>query len=398
MATTQRDRFVLSARVDALRHGLRLAAGSLGNPAIETRFRDRVDVLFRGQIERQLEQLEDLARALGAPDGTGGAETWRRFEECAGESDAVLRECRAFIQGALMRTAGLDHGVCDLADAFLEQLARLTVVEWRRFTIVADGEFFAPLSGIIRVRYPDFSVWNLPVLAHEFGHFAMPLLKDPLRGSDPIGRFRTAARNDVAARLPPRSTDRIDQFTRHLDEFIADSFAVYAAGPSFVATCVLLRFDPLHAHEEGPDHPSDARRAYLMLKLLDALSPDYAKVRARLAALWDNMLAAAGTTTDSHDEWLDGVVGALGALFRTLAPTARLHGDDWRRAVELSEYLTVSSPGPVDVTLVTPRDLLNATWIRRLEQVDEAAQISVRALDIARSLATTAVARATWNS
>jgi hypothetical protein len=383
-------RLVLAARVDALRQDLAIAAAALENPAIDSRFRQRVAVLFGGLLQRKTRDLDRLAADLDAqaPGGPGSlAESWRRFEQQTHDCQRVLREYRAFLEGALLRSARLDHGICDLADALLRQLAHLTGVDWPRFTIVAEDEFFAPMTDIIRVRYPHVSIWNLPVLAHEFGHFVTPRLQDRLLGTDPIRDFRGEIGREMATLAPAASRQTlVDQTLSHLDEHIADAFAVYAAGPAFVATCLLLRFEPARAHEDTREHPSDASRTYLLLKLLDLVGVEYSKITRALRSVWEDNLSAAGVgAMGEADDWLDRLARRLVDLFDSLTPKAKFAVGDWRRSVDLSQRLR-SAAWEQDAAALTPRDILNGAWVCRLQNPGDTAAIGARALELARRL------------
>jgi hypothetical protein len=388
------DRFVLAARVAALRQDLALAAEALDSDAIRADLRESVAGIFGGFFDRKRTDLDALATALAPPasaDTASLAEQWRRLEEHAEECGTILREYRAFIEGALVRSARLDGGICDLADALLRQLSRLTTVDWSRFTIVAEDEFFAPMTDIIRVRYPHFTVWNLPVLAHEFGHFVLPQLRDRLRGTDPLGRFRTDTGRALAAQLAPAGAAGraiVERSMAHLDEYMADTFALYAAGPSFACTCIVLRFEPLHSHEESAAHPSDAKRAYLQLALLRSLGADYAKIAKKLQSIWQSNQAGAGVSPGPEsDQWLDDIAPKLWTLFQTLAPKARLEAADWRRAIGLSLQLAEAN-WSADAATLTPRDILNGAWLSRLQRDDaDLTTIGRRALDLARQSA-----------
>jgi len=215
-------RDLLAARVETLRQDLVLAASALTNEAIRPDLRESVNVLFAGFIQRKTEALAALARTVsnGVSVGRGAlVPHWLQFEEHVVECDKLLREYFAFVEGALVRSAGLDNRICDLADEYLRHLARVTTVDWTRMTILADSEFFAPMTDIIRMRYPHFSIWNLPVLAHEFGHFATPRLQDRLGGTDPLKEFRRKIRTQARTDAPPSMASIVEeQASKHLDD------------------------------------------------------------------------------------------------------------------------------------------------------------------------------------
>src|ERR1035438_10508874 len=152
---------------------------------------------------------------------------WAQHDGLRREAETVISECLAFMGGALTRAHGIDFGLCRLTDAMLYDLSTRTDVGWNRFTIVADGEFFARLSGIIRIQFPDVSIWNLPVAAHEFGHFVASRWKD----SALAGMIEREKRADR-------------RYEAYLNEHFADLFATFTVGPCFAMVCGLVRFFP----------------------------------------------------------------------------------------------------------------------------------------------------------
>lgn len=379
------SRHLLAARVETLRQDLVLAGSALESPSIRRDLRDSVEILFAALIQRKTEELAAFGHTLsnGVSQDPGGlAPYWTQFEEHVEESDRLLREYFAFIEGALVRSAGLDNGICDLADEYLKHLARVTAIEWQRMTILADSEFFAPMTDIIRMRYPHFSIWNLPVLAHEFGHFVTPRLQDRLERTDPLREFRRRIRTEARTDVPPQLADGAEErASKHLDEFIADAFAAYAAGPAYVCACILLRFEPAHADEEGPDHPADGRRAYLLFRLLETFSADYSKVAGTLQSMWTANLEAAGRRPMRQpDAWLDRIASALAAILPALAPKARFDAAQWRNAATLSDRLLTDRR--MEVAL-TPNEITNGAWLCRIANDEaKAPLISAKALEL----------------
>ena len=112
----------------------------------------------------------------------------------------LFEESLALVEGALVRGAKLDNGLCQIADALLDELRTKADVAWGRFTILAEGEFFGEMAQIIRLRFPEVSIWNLPIAAHEFGHFVGPELKQP----GPFGTFRYPFQEELRKSRPRR--------------------------------------------------------------------------------------------------------------------------------------------------------------------------------------------------
>jgi hypothetical protein len=386
-------RLVLAARIRALRHDLVLARQALTSPTIREDLRDQVNTLFSALLDREIAELDRLSRSLAEdrPAGRGSLEqSWETFRRHADDCDRVLKEYLAFVEGALVRTARLDAGICDVADALLRQLVAQTGVDWTRFTILADSEFFAPMTDIIRLRYPHFSVWTLPVVAHEFGHFVASRLTHRLRGTKPLDVLRRELREQLARDLPAAVRDPATRKAlAHLDEFFADAFAVYALGPAYACACVLLRFDPERAFVETDEHPSDDSRAYLLFRLLHELSPHYRKLAGALRATWQDGLTAAGRgESPAASAWLDRTAAKITDVLSAQLTEAAVQTEDWARASEIARTIATDE-WDEDIPEVLLRDVLNGSWIARInEEESDLETISTRALELCRRAAT----------
>ncbi len=343
------------------------------------RVRPRFDILVREQ-RQALEALEEEIENGRAPD-----DCWGELRAIRLDCKKLFQECIALIEGALARRHGIDGGLCRLADVILADLSRKADVPWRRFTIWADSESFSNLAEIIRLRFPSVSIWHLPVVAHEFGHFVSRELKVPGTFDNPYreicGRYEAS---DVSAFLP---------------EYFADIFATYSVGPAYACSALLLRFDHGAAERASRSHPSDAARAHVILRTLermdrnpDVVVPQFEYVRGRLGGLWRDSLEAAAQRADLDDDSaaaLDEVCDELyGVIADGLPPGLRYDG--WLRAQGLSRGLrsaerSEATPGDEDTMI----DVMNAAWLSSLPGVDDpfaAQEISRRALNLCEAI------------
>ena len=383
---------VLQSRVEALLADLVLAHRALGSDRLDEDLRDRVREVFEPLLRQRRTDLEQLAREADA-DGDAEADgLWARFHHQSQLCRRQLREYLAFLEGSLIRSAGLDDGACKLADALLAQLTERTRLPWRRFTILAEDEFVAGMSEIIRLRFPHLSVWNLPVVAHELGHLAAREIRDRMSGDRPALEAISELRQRVETELEELGTKEAgregDAVELRLHEHFADLFAVFTLGPSYACTCVLLRFDPHFAFERGPRHPSDAERVHFMLRALERLDPGlYRPTVGRLEESWRRCVLAAGQPDPagwtSRHRWLDQVLDAmLSVLERNLPQQARYQG--WAtRALPLQEALERERP-PDDRFNLDLSDLLNAVWSCRLYELRNTHTLGQQALSLAR--------------
>jgi hypothetical protein len=313
---------------------------------------------------------------------------WDSFRDIRQQCERVFRECLAFTQGALSRSARLDNGLCQVSDALLVYLSRKADIAWNRFTMLAEGEFFDDLAQIVRLRFLDLNVWTLPIAAHEFGHFIGPEIK--VKGPD--GKFSHPFED-----MLEREQGKEQKGWSYLHEHFADMFATYALGPAFACACILLRFDPRTAYDNKPRHPSDAKRAYLILKMLDKMSEKdkgdflpspFQFLTAKLSKVWEEGLVGAGRNASLDEKEtliLDELLEKLYFLLKSRTPDVRY--ESWLQAQTLATQLQPDNDLPLKIDDdITLPDALNAAWYSRLLHWGEDAfilrRIEDRAVDL----------------
>ncbi len=364
-AANSDGRRALLAQIEALSENLDRGRTALETSRIDGGLRAAVDSCFRNRIASKSKELEILqSRTRGA---TRLEAYWGGFRQLQKECGDLLREVLAFLEGALMRSAGLDADICRIADALLGELDASTDIRWQRFTIMADRDLFVGMSEIIRISFPEFSVWNLPVAAHEFGHLVAEELHRNL-GRDPFGEIL-----ESEGKKPEAHGRQI------LNEFFADLFATYALGPAFACTATLLRFDVGDAHRRSPTHPTAAERMHLVFKTLEKLNQlhvagPYSGIIEQLRQLWEGSLDAADQPPLEAEvaRQLDSRLNQLYELLDNAYSEARYAS--FSRAWTLAENWQAQ---PDELTL---RDVLNAAWLCRLRDRGENQTIGRKAL------------------
>jgi len=274
----------------------------------------------------------------------------------------------------------LDDGMCRIADAFLQELGRLVAFEVPHLSTVADGEYYGVSSRVIRLRYPSRSLWDLPILGHEFGHSFGPSWRSKLQidGHPQEAFLRNSA-------LGSKSIN---------EEYFCDLLATFLLGPAYPATCILERFNP-SAQSDSDTHPCDSKRAWWILKALELLadsikdSDESAVFRSYLEYL-KNCWKDYGGGTGAHafsDEEIDIMELAAVDLFSKFesgltGSAYSSSGNAWGLAANFSEGKTTGNPLKI-------RDILNASWFLRWQHGDTAeriAEIEKWGLDLARSI------------
>jgi hypothetical protein len=285
----------------------------------------------------------------------------------------------ALINGARSRWQSTRHAkLAQVADHLISELSdKLKAIAWKRFTFEAEGEAFAENTHIIRLRFPTRDIWNLPIAAHEFGHFLSSQIRvpnDALRFVNVLG-----SADDV----------RPDKRWYFLNEFFADAVATFALGPAYPYSCLLLRFNPVRAWSDTDGkHPPDGHRAELILRVLNRMDGEadsknkFGGTVQKLTEFWRKALAASGVSLEASVEIkteLDSLADEIYA--RILKPVVpRLRYNTLPTAFKRQKLLSdVNEPLP-EALLLT--DLLNAAWRERLQNGVSASSVNDRLLTV----------------
>ncbi len=331
-------------------------------------------------FEQQRQALETIKNDNS--EGKPLNDCWNQFQRVKRDCAALFQECLELTHGALGRAAGLDQGVCAIADSLLKHLGDLADLKWDRFTILDAGESFCDTAQVIRVRYPGTNIWNLAIIGHEFGHFIARELK--VKRADESYYYPLREFVEKEASVQPRERQL-------LWERIADLFATYSLGPSFAFTAILLRFDPPTASVSRADHPSDAERAYLVLRTLENMG-EYGEVVDELRKTWHASLKSAGCPVA-----LDSVVkanldrrikGIYEWVDRQLV-NVRYRG--WNRARAVVDEMGRQEGDRLELPAGTElADVLNGAWLCRVSEKactnSRVTQIALRALDACKQI------------
>lgn len=363
----------LRAQIFSLRSDLGWAETTLQSSLLTDDVRKAFQARFAGFIHVQRQNLDDLLKSIESGGPTDAS--WGKLSRCQKECAALFSECLAVIGGATLRRHGEEVSICLIADALLAELSERVGITWDRFTIPAEVDFFTEATGIVRLRYPFHDIWQLPVAAHELGHYMAPRITDfnnNLLFEEHLKGFMKAAERS------------------HAKEFFADLFAIHALGPAYACTCVFLRFNP-RAELAGKDtetHPSFVKRVYFMLKAMDQVK-EYEQVTADLRAAWQQAAAAVKLDADpGGDErvQLDKLFAAQNSILRHIAPSRY---SNWYQIGGLAAKLAseeVSRATCGDRCNLT--DVVNAAWMARLLRDDQlTAVIGRRAVELCKEIA-----------
>ena len=273
----------------------------------------------------------------------------------------VFGESLAIELAPLIRARDVDRGMCRIADSLLKALSLAFVAPWPHFTILSDSEYFGTAAQLVRIVYPASQIWDLPIAAHEFGHFFGPQWKNAAR-QNPYAEFLERPELGGPA---------------HAQELFADLFAVFALGPAYACTCLLRRFNP--HQRKSLSHPGDITRAALVLNHLKRLAlattqkqhgPIHS-VYELLKDYWTQTLTASQVVPPSGPAW------AAMQLVTTNLWDELMHDHSNAAYLEIGPAFAVVADFRERRLANTvsarhrPQDALNGLWLIRLQAADE---------------------------
>lgn len=407
---------ILSARLGALEHELKQMANPLEwrrALELEIQIDERVwtafDNVIREEVLGQLNKIKQAQEMLEAAQGQDSQarrqtlrDAWALYGETFNASQEVFSECHEFIGGLVFREKGLDDSICQVADELIGSCATITA-KFPSLTVPTARESLKKTLGrIVRVRYPDWSIWTLPMVAHEYGHVVddeTPKLKEFIK--------QVAAEWDAedAQSAVGKGGAKQDN-VRHIEEFMADAFAVYTMGPVYVYAAILLRLNPANATRESEFQPGDVKRALVVMKMLEMMDANatwnpYQKVISYLREKWAEALTWAwsrGPLAPEEVSRLENLVGRLWGIFnqvisRALYPsTLSIDRDGWNVAIEWHGVWRKDLENGAHLTnhAVTHssklRDALNAAWLCRMDFPQYSERIAAAALGLCNEI------------
>jgi hypothetical protein len=289
------------------------------------------------------------------------AAAWEEYarEATHGDIPRVFTEYVDFLRGLAMRDAGLDGEICQIADELTGKW-KITDVD-HSLTIPARQEAVTmTLARIIRLGFPEWTIWALPLTAHEFGHVAATKTK----------------LDDFVENIPSAQT----QYP--MQEFLADAFATYLMGPAYACAAILLRLNPPSAYEEKDKYPTDSRRAHIVFIVLDwmneqTVSKPYTGIISKLREEWTAALNQARPPVELETEveaelemWIAPLEDKLKKI------TVGYPVEAWARADSLSKLLLQDqSLKKASEEVYDLRDVLNAAWSCRIENPTQTEEI-----------------------
>ena len=292
-------------------------------------------------------------------------QAWRLYSTEYPAAKRLLSEYLEFMGGWALRDAGLDQGICNLADELLPVFNRsYSGVTYNPVTIPARQETARiTWARILRMGSPEWgTIWALPLIAHDIW-FAM-------------------AQEIVQAQ---EKLEDIDVTAPWIQECLADAYAIWATGPAYAYALFFLRLDPFHAWEGDNDHAGDGERAAAVLhmwKLMgrkDRQNDPYRNYLQDLTDEWREALRAANPPGKPQKERLRLIAKPVHILFNKLYAGYAI--DDWNRIQEWPKALCEGKADSIKLegTFAGLHWVLNAAWLARIERPDDFRDIGEQA-------------------
>lgn len=327
--------------------------------AIDALLGARVELSSRRNLQERLpakaeESIQEVQSLLD--DDTAISGGWPAEARLTSQSEPLFAEYVDLLRGLALRETGIERGICELADRLLDGCDRVSGSRWGS---VAIPSYRCPSeltpAQIIRLGFPEWTVWALPLAAYEFG--------------------RIVASQDTA--LHKMGEDEAG--CGGSIDVLADAFATYAVGPAYACAAFFMRLNPRPPEAKGP--AIDGARAQMIFEVLRQvdgpgnLGVSLASVTEPLEKAWDEALAETGATRSN----VPGIT-QLAADFWKRAErnyfTAKYHLEAWLKATKLrtvlqkrvlGKPLTADDDAAVAASVGDVRDMLNAAWLCRLE-------------------------------
>ncbi|MFE6071183.1 hypothetical protein [Streptomyces sp. NPDC056525] len=329
---------------------------------------------IRSNSATDLELLDELDAAVTAGN-LDPIKAWQKYSEIERLSEEVFRECLEVLGGLVFRDMKLDEQICLFADELIKECATSV---GKLPTIVIPSPGGVPpvdMRRVAHIRFPEWDVWTLPLVAHEYGRVAIVETEQANRLATEAARKAHAALAAGPA-IPPED---VEQRVRML---LADAFATFTNGPAYACALLLLRLDMV---DPSPASRELVRQRADMVKgIVDALDSHElieTHVHRELTSCWEQAVESLPPTGAEEADPLASLALEPAAVYadlkRAFYPSAAYTPENWSTAMRWgSKWIEQLDNGdepsvPADLPETHKlRDALNASWYVRIQRPD----------------------------
>ena len=243
------------------------------------------------QLQRQLPGPE-----LDNPPQAATTTHWERFRALVGDRErlSVFREYVDVAGGLSLRGNGMDEQFCAMADWLSEHWIRVIGLPYW-FSIPARDEARLMTHIIIPVGFPEWTIWAVPLFAHEVGCIFVDnnktLQSFTAAQAKALSADKASTSGGAAKAQARPARKRMDARQARIRTYLADAFATYVMGPAFACASLLLKLDPSGAGRDDQERGWDHVRARVILDTLKRIrpevDPEMADIIAKLEESWE---------------------------------------------------------------------------------------------------------------
>lgn len=305
-------------------------------------------------IEKLQERVEALAGVQDEEQRQAElARLWKEYVRVEAEAETLLGEIFELMGGLAFRDRSVDPWLFAVADQLVGWYAQRTSDSWDVVTVpCVRGAVARTLVRIVGLRFPEWSVWALPLTAYEFAYQYL--------------RFGHKAVKVQS--LIEQAGVEIEEGERKV--LLADAFATFTTGPAYLLAAVGLRLSAEEAH-----------RALVIFRVLEGLDRKGTYDKDFLKSFrdqWEHS-PASGVRLEADrvarlERFAEAALKALEISY--LETTSYSAAVDWPRAREISDrwledYQSVQPLAIPDNPRLKLIDVLNAAWLSRFRGVPE---------------------------
>ncbi len=291
------------------------------------------------------------------------------------ELKSIWEEGLDLISGLCLRHEGLDRGLCRIADAIIVETSWAGI---KALTVPGRG---GPghLTSIVHLRFPEWTVWALPLTAHELWHLGRRSMAYPTdatgkaEGNQILNRIL-----EIVGRSDPESQQRLRSSSAQYwndDELqfcLADVFGVHVMGPAYACAAIWLVLDPAEM--------ASGQRVQSMLRALKT-DKAYEEIHNGLEQQWKEASRDTATADLKYGEWIDALLLYLDEV------VVKFYIERWKEVrVKWPNALAAGDISRLEPLKTDIRYALAAAWKARLEWPDKHEIISAACLELCNKI------------
>ena len=329
--------------------------------------------------EELINELDTLSSKIKQSPGSKlSKKIQSQIKKIDDRSQILFDEYIEFFGGLAMRGSRFYSEICEFADDLIDEIKKQRYVTSQKYTnhsliIPARKEAMEQtLARLVRLGFPEWTVWSLPLVIAEFGHILV-------KNSGEINSFKEAQITNLEAAQLTKREKEVKKICLHY--LIADALATFNLGPSYACATILLRLNSLYTQrnknnlsKRNKDLISN-KRCHIILTMLREMNKGtvdemaYIEFIEKLGSAWSEYLWQTDIEelNDTEKDKNEQLAKSLMPIFSRLLFT-RYSEKEWNIIKDDIEKILqpkyATSP-------FCKRHILNYAWYKRLQGDDD---------------------------